>query len=98
MIRQIGVGVGDDIARKLLPLGIVDDKSKQAMLVNCGTCSTVGSDGCTIEQPKLLARLIHESHRERDHDDRKLNPTVDAAGLNAAPNVKRMNVFHECWI
>ena len=29
---------------------------------------------------------------------KKLEFCVDAAGLNAAPNVKRMNVFHECWI
>ena len=68
-VWQIRIGVLNDVVGKLFPLEVVENESKQAVLMDRGACSAISGDRCAIKQPKILSRLIHKGHRKRGHDD-----------------------------
>ena len=44
-----GIGVGSDISGKFFSVDIVADNSKQAVLMDRGTNSTISGDSCPIK-------------------------------------------------
>ena len=52
-IWQIRFGVGNGFVGKLFPSEIVENESKQTMLMDRGTCSTVSNHCCAIKKPKI---------------------------------------------